>query len=47
MEDGPPVADRIEEQDCLNLLRKAGFRLSSQPYLNDKQYMFVMANPAT
>ena len=44
---GPPLADRIEEQVCLKLLREAGFRLSAHPYLSDEHYMFVMENPAT
>lgn len=44
MEEGPPFKDRIEEEDCLNYLQDAGFQLSSRPYLNDKQYMFLMTS---
>ena len=46
MESGPPVAERIEEKECLRLLKEAGFSLSSQPYLSDEHYFFVMKNPS-
>ncbi len=46
MESGPPVADRIDEQECLRLLQGAGFHLSSRPHLSDEHYIMVMANPA-
>ena len=46
MEDGPPFKDRIEEEDCLAHLQDAGFQLAARPYLNVKQYMFLMTNPA-
>lgn len=44
MESGPPVAERIDEQECLRLLEEAGFKLSSQPYLSDEHYMYVAIN---
>lgn len=44
MENGPPVAERIDEQECMRLLKEAGFKLSSQPYLSDEHYMYVVIN---
>ena len=43
-ESGPPVADKIDERECLRLLEEAGFKLFSQPYLSDEHYMYVVTN---
>ena len=44
-ESGPPVADRIDERDCLRLLKGAGFKVVSRPRLNDDHYAFIALRP--
>ena len=43
MDEGPPVEDRIDEDDLRDMAEDAGFRLSARHIINDKQYMLVMA----
>ena len=42
MEDGPPIEDRIAEDDLTEMAIEAGFRPTNRYSLNDKQYMLVM-----
>jgi len=42
MDSGPPLEERIEEGDLLEMARQAGFRLEGHHYLNSDQYMLVM-----
>ena len=39
---GPPMADRIDEKEALKLTERAGFRFTSQRDLNGKQYMLML-----
>jgi ubiquinone/menaquinone biosynthesis C-methylase UbiE len=42
MDSGPPLEERIEEADLLEMAQKAGFRLERRHSLNSDQYMLVM-----
>ena len=42
MDSGPPLKERIEEADLLEMAKKAGFRLERRHSLNSEQYMLVM-----
>jgi len=42
MESGPPVSERIAEEECLRLLEEAGFMLASCPYLSGEHYVFIV-----
>ena len=42
MDSGPPLEDRIEEADLLEMAQQAGFRLVARHSLNGDQYMLVM-----
>ena len=42
MDEGPPLEDRIDEADLLEMAQKSGFRFTSRHSLNDKQYMLLM-----
>jgi ubiquinone/menaquinone biosynthesis C-methylase UbiE len=42
MDSGPPLEERIEEADLLEMAQQAGFRLEGRHYLNSDQYMMVM-----
>ena len=42
MDEGPPLDDRIDQQDMRSLALKAGFRETPSHGLNDKHYMLVM-----
>lgn len=46
MESGPPVSERIAEEECLSLLEAAGFMLASRPYLSEEHYVFIVLRPA-
>ena len=42
MDDGPPVEDRIAEDDLRSMASEAGFGLTNRHSLNDSQYMLIM-----
>ena len=42
MEEGPPLEDRIDQADLLEIAQEVGFRLASRHSLNDDQYMLLM-----
>ena len=42
MDDGPPIEDRIAENDLGEMATEAGFRPTNRYSLNDSQYMLVM-----
>jgi len=44
MEEGPPLEERIAEEDALELVQKAGFKVTARPKINEKHYIFVLAN---
>ena len=41
-ENGPPLDQRIDEEDMKPLVEKAGFRVARRQYLNGGQYMYVV-----
>ena len=42
MDEGPPVEDRIAEDDLRNMASEAGFGPPNRHSLNDSQYMLIM-----
>ena len=42
MDSGPPLEERIEEEEMLEMAQQAGFRLERRHSLNSEQYMLLM-----
>ena len=42
MDDGPPLGQRIDEDEMLAMTEKAGLRFATRRDLNDKQYMVMV-----
>lgn len=45
-EDGPPLHERMTQQECITPTERAGLQLVKRPRLNPKQYMLLFEKPA-